>query len=150
MGAPMIRHLLRAGHDVWVWNRTRAKAQALAADGARVVDAPRDLLAHAQAVFLCVSDTHAVEDVVFGAGGLLAMPDAGAGGCAGSSIIPASRPRRRAHSPRARLDAASVGSMRPFRAAFQARRPAHSRLWPAEAPRTSPRSNPSYALMQRV
>ncbi|MDG0024167.1 NAD(P)-dependent oxidoreductase [Trinickia sp. Y13] len=79
MGAPMIRHLLRAGHDVWVWNRTRAKAQALAADGARVVDAPCDLLAHAQAVFLCVSDTNAVEEVVFGPGGLLAEPDAGAG-----------------------------------------------------------------------
>ena len=79
MGAPMIRHLLRAGHDVWVWNRTRAKAQALAAEGARVVDAPSDLLAHAQAVFLCVSDTRAVEDVVFGPGGLLAKPDAGAG-----------------------------------------------------------------------
>lgn len=93
MGAPMIRHLLRAGHDVWVWNRTRAKAQALAADGARVVDAPRDLLGHAQAVFLCVSDTHAVEDVVFGTGGLLAMPDAGTGGLRWivdhSSIAPA-------------------------------------------------------------
>lgn len=79
MGAPMIRHLLRAGHDVWVWNRTRTKAQALAADGARVVDAPCDLLAHAQAVFLCVSDTHAVEEVVFGPGGLLAAPGAGLG-----------------------------------------------------------------------
>ncbi|WP_206952119.1 NAD(P)-dependent oxidoreductase [Trinickia acidisoli] len=81
MGAPMIKHLLRAGHTVWVWNRTRAKAQPLAADGARIVDAPRDLVAHAQAVFLCVSDTHAVEEVVFGLGGLLGedTADAGAG-----------------------------------------------------------------------
>jgi 2-hydroxy-3-oxopropionate reductase len=71
MGAPMIRHLLRAGHSVSVWNRTRAKAQALAADGARVVDHPRELAAGAQAVFLCVSDTHAVEAVVFGRGGVL-------------------------------------------------------------------------------
>ncbi len=71
MGAPMIRHLLSAGHSVWVWNRTRAKAQALAADGAHVVDTPRDLVAHAQAVLLCVSDTQAVADVVFGPGGLL-------------------------------------------------------------------------------
>ncbi|MGG1943373.1 NAD(P)-dependent oxidoreductase [Trinickia sp. NRRL B-1857] len=71
MGAPMIRHLLRAGHIVWVWNRTREKAQALVADGARVVDTPHDLCAHAQVVFLCVSDTQAVEDVVFGSGGLL-------------------------------------------------------------------------------
>lgn len=81
MGAPMIRHLLQAGHHVWVWNRTRAKAQALAADGARVVHTPRDLITHAQAVLLCVSDTRAVEEVVFGLGGLLGddTADAGAG-----------------------------------------------------------------------
>ncbi len=81
MGAPMIRHLLGAGHDVWVWNRTRAKAQALAAEGAHVVDAPRELVAHAQAVFLCVSDTAAVREVVFGLGGVLGedTADAGAG-----------------------------------------------------------------------
>lgn len=81
MGAPMIRHLLRAGHQVWVWNRTRAKAQALVAEGARVVDTPRALTAHAQAVFLCVSDTHAVDEVVYGLGGLLGADtaDAGAG-----------------------------------------------------------------------
>lgn len=77
----MIRHLLGAGHDVWVWNRTRAKAQALAAEGAHVVDAPRELVAHAQAVFLCVSDTAAVREVVFGLGGVLGedTADAGAG-----------------------------------------------------------------------
>ncbi|RAB23644.1 NAD(P)-dependent oxidoreductase, partial [Burkholderia multivorans] len=43
MGAPMIRHLLAAGHRVSVWNRTRAKAEALAAEGAQVVDTPREL-----------------------------------------------------------------------------------------------------------
>ena len=79
MGAPMIRHLLHAGHAVWVWNRTRAKAQALAADGARVVDTPGDLRAHSEAVFLCVSDTQAVEEVVFGPAGLLGDAAADAG-----------------------------------------------------------------------
>lgn len=81
MGAPMIRHLLHAGHGVWVWNRTRAKAEALLPDGARVVDVPRDLVPHVQAVFLCVADTRAVEDVVFGLGGILGedTADAGAG-----------------------------------------------------------------------
>lgn len=80
MGAPMIRRLLRAGHRVWVWNRTRAKAQALAADGAHIVDAPRELVTHAELVFLCVSDTHAVEEVVFGLGGVLGEDTADAGG----------------------------------------------------------------------
>lgn len=71
MGAPMIRHLLRAGHLVHVWNRTRAKAEALQADGAQVVDTPRELAARCEAVLLCVADAAAVEQTVFGASGLL-------------------------------------------------------------------------------
>ncbi|WP_043280801.1 NAD(P)-dependent oxidoreductase, partial [Burkholderia multivorans] len=72
MGAPMIRHLLAAGHRVSVWNRTRAKAEALAAEGAQVVDTPRELAQRVETVFVCVLDTRAVGDVVFGADGLLA------------------------------------------------------------------------------
>jgi 2-hydroxy-3-oxopropionate reductase len=71
MGAPMIRHLLRAGHTVHVWNRTRAKAEALLADGARVVDTPCELAARCEAVLLCVADAAAVEETVFGEAGLL-------------------------------------------------------------------------------
>ncbi|NYH20374.1 NAD(P)-dependent oxidoreductase [Paraburkholderia bryophila] len=71
MGAPMIRHLLRAGHTVHVWNRTRAKAEVLIADGAKVVDTPRELTARCEAVLLCVADAAAVEQTVFGADGLL-------------------------------------------------------------------------------
>ncbi|QQC64484.1 NAD(P)-dependent oxidoreductase [Paraburkholderia ginsengisoli] len=71
MGAPMIRHLLRAGHTVHVWNRTRAKAEALVADGACVADTPRELAGRCDAVLLCVADAAAVEETVFGAAGLL-------------------------------------------------------------------------------
>ncbi|MEX3896287.1 NAD(P)-dependent oxidoreductase [Paraburkholderia sp. BR10954] len=71
MGAPMVRHLLRAGHTVHVWNRTRAKAEALRAEGAHVVDAPRELAARCDAVLLCVADAAAVEQTVFGPAGLL-------------------------------------------------------------------------------
>ncbi|PRX95866.1 NAD(P)-dependent oxidoreductase [Paraburkholderia sp. BL25I1N1] len=71
MGAPMIRHLLRAGHTVHVWNRTRAKAEVLIADGARVADTPRELATRCEAVLLCVADAAAVEETVFGASGLL-------------------------------------------------------------------------------
>ncbi|MFM0278296.1 NAD(P)-dependent oxidoreductase [Paraburkholderia sediminicola] len=73
MGAPMIRHLLRAGHTVHVWNRTRAKAEALMADGAQVVDTPRELASRCEAVLLCVADAAAVEETVFGAEGLLSV-----------------------------------------------------------------------------
>lgn len=72
MGAPMIEHLLRAGHRVTVWNHTRAKAEALTAAGATVADTPRDLAAHCAVVFLCVLDAAAVGDVVFGTEGILA------------------------------------------------------------------------------
>ncbi|WP_162499466.1 NAD(P)-dependent oxidoreductase [Burkholderia mayonis] len=72
MGAPMIRHLLSAGHRVHVWNRTREKADALAGHGAQVVDTPAELAARAETVMLCVLDAHAVGDVVFGAFGVLA------------------------------------------------------------------------------
>ncbi|WP_198391764.1 NAD(P)-dependent oxidoreductase [Burkholderia ubonensis] len=71
MGAPMIRHLLAAGHRVGVWNRTRAKSEALAADGARVVETPRALAEQVETVLLCVLDARAVGDVVFGPDGLL-------------------------------------------------------------------------------
>jgi 2-hydroxy-3-oxopropionate reductase len=71
MGAPMIRHLLRAGHTVHVWNRTRAKAEALVPEGARVADTPRVLALRCEAVLLCVADAPAVEETVFGAAGLL-------------------------------------------------------------------------------
>ncbi|UEP20236.1 NAD(P)-binding domain-containing protein [Burkholderia ambifaria] len=56
MGAPMIRHLLAAGHRVSVWNRTRGKAEALEKDGALVVDAPRELAERVDTVFMCVLD----------------------------------------------------------------------------------------------
>ena len=38
MGAPMAERLLKAGYDVSIWNRTRAKAEPLAAKGGKVVD----------------------------------------------------------------------------------------------------------------
>ncbi|WP_238268818.1 NAD(P)-dependent oxidoreductase [Paraburkholderia terrae] len=71
MGAPMIRHLLGAGHGVQVWNRTRAKAEALVPDGATVASKPAELAGRAEAIFLCVLDAAAVEEVVFGANGIV-------------------------------------------------------------------------------
>lgn len=71
MGAPMIRHLLRAGHAVRVWNRTPAKAEALIADGAQVAATPDELARETDVVLLCVADAAAVEQVAFGEHGLL-------------------------------------------------------------------------------
>lgn len=78
MGAPMAGHLLQAGHAVAVWNRTRAKAEPLAARGARLADSPADAARGAAAVFLCVGDTPDVEAVLFGPAGVADGVAAGA------------------------------------------------------------------------
>ncbi len=70
----MARRLLRARHRVTVWNRTRAKAEALAADGAVVADSPADAAASAQIVILILENGAVVEDVVFDRGAANAAP----------------------------------------------------------------------------
>jgi 3-hydroxyisobutyrate dehydrogenase-like beta-hydroxyacid dehydrogenase len=71
MGAPIAGNLLKAGYAVTVWNRTRAKADALASRGATVADSLAALgRAGCEAVFLNVNDGAAVREVLFGPGGL--------------------------------------------------------------------------------
>lgn len=56
MGAPMARHLHRAGHLAAVWNRTRTVAEALAAElGVAAPVSPAELAAQCEVVFVCVS-----------------------------------------------------------------------------------------------
>src|SRR5579872_6728010 len=71
MGTGMARNLLRAGHQVTVYNRTRQKADALAADGARVASSPAEACRDAEAVLTMLADDAAVEHVVFGENGIL-------------------------------------------------------------------------------
>ena len=72
MGAGMARNLLRAGHTVAVYNRSREKADALAADGARVAESPADTCRDAEAVMTMVADDHALAEIVFGDRGIAA------------------------------------------------------------------------------
>ena len=74
MGAAMAGRLAAAGEDVTVWNRTRAKAVALADSGCRVADAIADLRDR-DVVFTMVSGPADLEQVLTGEGGLLADPD---------------------------------------------------------------------------
>ncbi|WP_043264206.1 NAD(P)-dependent oxidoreductase [Streptomyces sp. CT34] len=60
MGAAMARNLARAGLDVRAWNRTRAKAEPLAADGARITDTPAEAVDGADAVLTMLLDGPAV------------------------------------------------------------------------------------------
>jgi 3-hydroxyisobutyrate dehydrogenase len=57
MGAPMARRLIRGGHQARVFNRTPAKARALAADGAQVAGDPAEAARRAEVIFIMVPDT---------------------------------------------------------------------------------------------
>lgn len=77
MGVPMSRRLLAAGYPLTAWNRSAGKRELLAAEGAKTVDAPAALCAEAEIVMLCLADTAAVREVVFGVGGIVEGARAG-------------------------------------------------------------------------
>ncbi len=65
MGRPMAERLLAAGHEVTVYNRTREKAEALAASGASVAGSAQEAISEGEAVFLMLKDAGAIRDVLF-------------------------------------------------------------------------------------
>ena len=65
MGRPMAANLVKAGHEVSVWSRTPGKQ----VEGARTAASPAEAATGAEVVWMCVSDTKAVEDVLFGKAG---------------------------------------------------------------------------------
>src|ERR1700731_3793431 len=62
MGAPIAENLVRAGHEVVVWNRTGAKAEAV--KGAKVADTPDDAVRGADVVLTLLANGDAVEGTV--------------------------------------------------------------------------------------
>jgi 3-hydroxyisobutyrate dehydrogenase len=75
MGGPMARNLVRAGHEVTIWNRTEAKARALEQDGAHVAVSPEAAVAGAEIVLTMLADAHAVDSTMLEGGGLAGMAD---------------------------------------------------------------------------
>jgi len=65
MGRPMAANLVKAGHEVSTWNRTPGKDL----EGARAAFSPAEAARGAEVVWMCVSDTKAVENVLFGPSG---------------------------------------------------------------------------------
>lgn len=66
MGHPMATNLVKAGHEVTVWNRTPGKL----VEGAGMAPTPAAAAQGAEVVWLCVSDTAAVEKILFGPEGV--------------------------------------------------------------------------------
>ncbi len=65
MGRPMASNLIKAGHQVTVWNRTPKDL-----DGARTAATAAEAARDAEVIWMCVADTKAVESVLFGPEGV--------------------------------------------------------------------------------
>ena len=63
MGKPMGANLLKAGHELTVWNRTASRADDLMALGAKRATTPRELAAASEVIITIVSDPPALESV---------------------------------------------------------------------------------------
>jgi 3-hydroxyisobutyrate dehydrogenase-like beta-hydroxyacid dehydrogenase len=72
MGTGMVHSLLRAGHQVTVYNRTRGKVEALAKEGAQAAASLAEVCRASEAVVTMLADDPAVESVAFSEGGLAA------------------------------------------------------------------------------
>jgi 3-hydroxyisobutyrate dehydrogenase-like beta-hydroxyacid dehydrogenase len=89
MGTPIARRLLGGGHRVTVWNRSPARCQPLAAEGAALAASPAAAVDGADVVILMLTDVSAVEAVLFGPDGAAAALRPGAVVAQMSTIGPA-------------------------------------------------------------
>ncbi|NLS97210.1 MAG: NAD(P)-dependent oxidoreductase [Planctomycetaceae bacterium] len=71
MGCPMAANLLKAGHELVVWNRTPDKCAPLVAQGAARAGTPAEVVAVCPVTFAMVSDPEASLELLFGTGGVL-------------------------------------------------------------------------------
>src|SRR5947208_6201117 len=89
MGSGMASNLLKAGYELTVWNRSAAKCEPFARKGARVAEAPAEAVRDVDLVMYSLSNEQAVEDVVFGAKGILSGIKEGQIAVDMSTVLPA-------------------------------------------------------------
>jgi 3-hydroxyisobutyrate dehydrogenase/2-hydroxy-3-oxopropionate reductase len=113
MGSRIARRLLDAGHDVVVWNRTRAKAEPLVDAGARSAATPAEAAREAEAVITLLAGPDALMAVVEGSDGLAGSVRDGTTVLEMSTVGPATIERLRAALPSGvgLLDAPVQGSL---------------------------------------
>lgn len=95
MGSRMARRLLDAGYPLSVWNRSPEKAAPFVAHGARLAESPADACAHADLVFLMLSDAESVRSVLFDDGAAMAIARGGLVIDMGSNAPPDARDHAR-------------------------------------------------------
>jgi len=126
MGSGMASNLLKAGYELTVWNRDREKCEPFARKGAHVADAPADTVSDVDLVMYCLSNDQAVEEVVFGAKGILSGINEGQIAMDMSTVLPAMSLREQ----EATQSTVSILSMRRSLAANKNPRMPSFGLWP--------------------
>jgi len=108
MGSAMARNLIKSGHELVLYNRTRSRAEELQPLGARVAGTPGEAASGVEVLITMLADDRAVEDAMLGHGQALAArtqrQPAGVSGCGRSCRAHAdgqsgSRPICRSHGP---------------------------------------------------
>jgi 3-hydroxyisobutyrate dehydrogenase-like beta-hydroxyacid dehydrogenase len=89
MGSGMASNLLKAGYELTVWNRSVERNKTFARKGARVADTPANAVRDVDLVMYSLSNDQAVEEVVFGANGILSGITAGQIAMDMSTVLPA-------------------------------------------------------------
>jgi 3-hydroxyisobutyrate dehydrogenase-like beta-hydroxyacid dehydrogenase len=89
MGSGMASNLLKADYELTVWNRSVEKCEPFSRKGARVADTPADAVRDAEVVMYCLSNDQAVEEIVFGAKGILSGINEGQIAMDMSTVLPA-------------------------------------------------------------
>ena len=89
MGSGMAANLLRAGYDLTVWNRDVKKCEAFARKGAHVADSPAEAVRDVGLIMYSLSNDQAVDEVVFGANGILRGSKEGQIAVDMSTVLPA-------------------------------------------------------------
>ena len=113
MGGGMASNLLKAGYKLTVWNRSAEKCKPFARKGARLAESPADAIRDVDLVIYMLSNDQAVEEVVFGANGILSGIKEGQIAMDMSTVLPATSLReQQAYSKRGVdfLDAPVFGS----------------------------------------
>src|SRR5260370_1948444 len=93
MGGGMASNLLEAGYKLTVWNRSAEKCKPFARKGARIAESPADAVRDVDLVMYCLSNDQAVEEVVFGAKGILSGIREGQIAIDMSTVLPATSVR---------------------------------------------------------
>src|SRR5881227_1352052 len=89
MGSGMASNLLKAGYKLTVWNRSTEKCEPFPRKGAGVADTPADAVRDSELVMYSLSNDQAVEEVVFGAKGILSAIKGGQIAMDMSTVLPA-------------------------------------------------------------